>query len=312
MGHSMILCCGEALIDMIPIGADPGAGFLPHVGGAIFNTAIAMGRLGAPVGLFSGLSTDFFGDLLLSKLQESNVTTTLCPRSNKPTTLAFVQLSNGSAEYTFYDENSAGRTLSELDLPDLSKEMAALYFGGISLCNDPAATTLWQLASDASKDRVIVLDPNIRPGFIEDSTRHRQRLENFLAISDVVKVSDEDLHWLLPEDQSTDAAVQRLIDMGPGLVVLTCADAGAWAYTRAGTKLHVPAQRVAVVDTVGAGDTFNAGLMMCLMEKGLMAKNKLKDISELQLKSCLEFATKVAAVTVSRQGANPPWREELQ
>lgn len=195
----MILSCGEALIDMLPRETTLGEpAFSPYAGGAVFNTAIALGRLGAPSAFFTGLSTDLFGEILDQTLAASRVDTSLCARSSRPTTLAFVKLVNGQATYAFYDENTAGRLLSEVDLPALPDSIGTLFFGGISLVNDPAASSYEALQTRAARDgRVTMIDPNIRPGFITDQPTYRARIERMMARADIVKLSDEDLHWLM-------------------------------------------------------------------------------------------------------------------
>ncbi|MGR3586821.1 MAG: PfkB family carbohydrate kinase, partial [Pseudooceanicola nanhaiensis] len=135
MSQGRILCCGEALIDMIP----GGGGYVPHTGGAVFNTAIALGRLGARAGMLTGLSRDMFGAMLEAELAASGVDTELVIRSDRLTTLAFVQRTEGKARYTFYDENSAGRMISADDLPELPEDVGTLFFGGISLVVEPGA-----------------------------------------------------------------------------------------------------------------------------------------------------------------------------
>ncbi len=193
----MILCCGEALIDMLPRETTAGeAAFAPYAGGAVFNTAIALGRLGAPAGFFSGLSTDLFGVQLAETLAASQVETDLCARSDRPTTLAFVRLTNGQASYAFYDENTAGRLLAPADLPALPDRVSTLFFGGISLVNEPAAATYEALMAREAPRRVTMLDPNIRPGFIADAAAYRARIGRMIALADILKLSDEDLHWL--------------------------------------------------------------------------------------------------------------------
>jgi fructokinase len=138
----MILSCGEALIDMLPRTSTLGeAAFAPYAGGAVFNTAIALGRLGAPAGFFSGISTDMLGEILADTLTASKVDTSFCARSGRPTTVAFVKLVNGQATYAFYDEATAGRMLAVEDLPVIGPEVQAVFVGGISLVNDPAAST---------------------------------------------------------------------------------------------------------------------------------------------------------------------------
>lgn len=308
----MIICCGEALIDMIPDTDSSGhTHFTPHSGGAIYNTSIALGRLGIKTALLSGLSDDLFGKQLTHGLQASGVDTSFLITSQRPTTLAFVELKNGHATYTFYDENTAGRSILPTDLPDLPAEIDALYFGGISLCSEPGADTYRHLAQKYAEQRCIILDPNIRPGFIEDETRYRERLDAMIAISDIVKVSDEDLHWIIPGAENIEEKAQFLQAHGPSIVVMTRGASGVSAFHGDGDILNVSSQKVKVVDTVGAGDTFNAGMLASLSQQGLLNKAAVFSITPRQLESALKSGAAVAAVTVSRAGANPPWRNEL-
>lgn len=160
----MILSCGEALIDMLPRTSTEGeACFAPYAGGAVFNTAIALGRLGAPSAFFSGVSNDMLGEILADTLTASKVDTQYLARSDRPTTVAFVKLVNGQATYAFYDEATAGRMLSTDQLPSLPKDISTLFLGGISLVNDPAASTYEALQARESGTRVTMVDPNIRP-----------------------------------------------------------------------------------------------------------------------------------------------------
>lgn len=307
----MILCCGEALIDMLPRETTLGErAFAPYAGGAVFNTAIALGRLGAPAGFFSGLSTDLMGEILIETLAASKVDTALAARSGRPTTLAFVKLVNGQATYAFYDENTAGRLLAEADLPDLPDRVQALFFGGISLVNDPAASTYAALmARAAAAGRVTMIDPNIRPGFITDQAGYRARIGRMMAMADIVKLSDEDLHWL--EGPGEIAALARgLIARGTRLVLITEGAKGARAITATGERF-VAAVPVAVVDTVGAGDTFNAGVLAALHRAGALTRAGLAALGDAALDSALSLGVRAAAVTVGRAGANPPWSHEL-
>ncbi len=308
----MILCCGEALIDMI---AEPtvsgGKGFVPHSGGAIFNTAIALGRLGIQTGLLSGLSTDMFGEQLIAALQISHVATSHVVRSDRPTTLAFVQLKDGHATYSFVDENTAGRMLQPEDMPDQLTGVSALYFGGISLACEPCADAYAATLDRHGADRAVMLDPNIRPGFIKDQTRYRTRLNRMIAQADIIKVSDEDLDWIIPGPESHAEKIPLLLRAGPAIVVVTKGGDGATGYLSDGTDVSVPVQRVEVVDTVGAGDTFNAGVLAALSQAGHLNKPALRSLPASGLRDALEYGAKVAAVTVSRAGANPPWAQEL-
>jgi fructokinase len=306
----MILCCGEALIDMLPRTTSEGEpAFAPYAGGAVFNTAIALGRLGAPSGFFTGLSTDLFGDILERTLAASSVDTTLCARSARPTTLAFVRLVNGQATYAFYDENTAGRLLSPSDLPVLPDRVQALFFGGISLVNDPAAASYEALQAREAGRRVTMIDPNIRPGFIAEAAAYRDRIGRMIARADIVKLSDEDLHWLAGAGDPTELA-RGLIATGPRVVFITEGARGARAVT-ARQDRFVAATKVTVADTVGAGDTFNAGVLAALHAAGALTRAGVAALSDEVLDTALSLGTRAAAVTVSRPGADPPWSHEL-
>ncbi len=308
----MILCCGEALIDMIPATTRSGdAAYMPVPGGAVFNTAVALGRLGVPVGMFTGLSADMFGRQLARALARSNVDDALVVRQDNPSMLAFVHLDEGQASYSFFDENAAGKMLREDDLPDVPRSVQALFFGGISLACEPGADTYAALARREASDRVLMLDPNIRPGFISDDRRFRARMEQMIARADIVKVSDEDLNWLFPGNFSLEEKAARLGAMGPPIIILTRGSRGATALLSGGKQVHVTPPSVQVRDTVGAGDTFNAGVLARLFEMGLLNREALRSMSPARMKPALELAAAVAGVTVSRDGADPPWRHEL-
>ncbi|WP_434721763.1 carbohydrate kinase family protein [Mesorhizobium sp. RIZ17] len=306
----MILCCGEALIDMLPRTTTEGeAAFAPYVGGAVFNSAIALGRLGAPAGFFSGLSSDLFGGQFREALGASKVSSTYAHTSPRPTTLAFVRLTNGQATYTFYDENTAGRMLTVEDLPKLGAEIEAMLFGAISLISEPAGSAYEEFMRREHESRVMMLDPNIRPNFIPDKAKHLRRIREMMAMADIVKLSDEDLKWF-DEAGSHEEVVRNWLDRGPKLIVVTHGSEGAVGYSRS-HKVTVMPRKVKVVDTVGAGDTFNAGILASLHEQGLLTKAAIGDLPEEAIRKALELGAKAAAVTVSRAGANPPWRNEI-
>lgn len=308
----MIFCCGEALVDMIA-GTDAGQSrtFTAHAGGAVFNTAISLGRLGMAPGFISGISTDMFGTLLSDTLKESGVSTDHVLPSDLPTTLAFVSLTDGQAKYMFYDENTAGRSLSPDMLPDLPGTTEALYFGGISLISEPGADFYAALAQREAASRVIMIDPNIRPGFIRDETTYRARLDRMIAVSDILKVSDEDLHWLMPGDGSLTEKARQVMAQGPVMVIVTRGGEGAMGFLANEIEVTVPSQRVTVVDTVGAGDTFNAGVLAKLSELGRLDKTACAAMTAEDATAALTHGAAVAAITVSRAGANPPWASEL-
>ena len=314
----MILSCGEALIDMLPRSSTLNeSAFSPYAGGAVFNTAIALGRLGVPSGFYSGLSTDMFGTLLAETLAASDVDLSLAVRSGRPTTVAFIKLVDGSATYAFYDENTAGRMLAIADLPTMPGTIDALFFGGISLVNDPAASTYEALQAREAPVRVTMIDPNFRAAFVDaqDSqtpgtkAAYMARVGRMMARADIVKLADEEIENIFGQPDLTGFA-RDLLTKGPKLVFITEGSKGARAITATQDRF-IPATKVTVADTVGAGDTFNAGVMTALHRAGLLTKLALSNLTSDALDAALTLGTKAAAITVSRPGANPPWAREL-
>ena len=242
--------------------------------------------------------------------QASNVDWALAARSGRPTTLAFVRLVNGQASYAFYDENTAGRLLSVDDLPALPDAVTAVFFGGISLINDPAASTYAAFMDRASRaGRVTMIDPNIRAGFVTDAAAYRARIARMIAMADIVKLSDEDLHWLAGPGDMLSLA-RGILSHGPKIVFVTEGANGAHAIT-ATRALREPVQPVTVADTVGAGDTFNAGVLASLHGAGVLDRSALDGLPDATLQAALNLGNRAAAITVSRAGANPPWAHEL-
>jgi fructokinase len=302
----MILSCGEALIDMLPRTSTAGeACFAPYAGGAVMNTAIALARLGSPSGFVTGLSTDLMGDVLRDTLAASKVNLDHAVVSDRPTTLAFVKLTNGSASYAFYDENTAGRMMTMADMPTLPDTVSAWFSGGIWLAVEPCGTTLEAMFLREAAKRVTMLDPNVRPGFVTDRAAYTARIDRMIAAADIVKLSDEDAIWLYGV-----ADPQAILAKGPKVVLITEGAAGASAYTARG-KVSVGAPKITVADTVGAGDTFNAGVLAALDRAGLLSKPAIAALTDAQLTDALSLGTRAAAITCSRPGANPPWAHEL-
>ena len=308
----MILCCGEALIDMVAAPSLDGPdGFVPHSGGAVFNTAIALGRLGTRAGMLTGLSRDMFGDQLADALKASDVDTTHIIRSDRPSTLAFVKLEDGQASYSFFDENSAGRMIRAEDMPALPSDITALFFGGISLASDPSASAYAALLDRQGGPRAVMIDPNIRPLFITDAEGYRRRMAAMIRQADIVKVSDEDLNWLNPAPLTQAEKISAMLDTGPSVVIVTQGAEGAIATLADGTSIAVPAAKTNVVDTIGAGDTFNAGFLAKLSDLDLLTPEALGTLDPDALRDAMTYGARVAAITVSRAGANPPWANEL-
>jgi fructokinase len=307
----MILCCGEALIDFLPRkGLDGADVYQPFNGGSIYNTAIALGRLGTKVSYFGGLSSDFFGDSLVQGLKDSHVDIKPAKIQALDTTLAFVKLLNGQARYVFVDAASAGRMVTKKDLPKLSKSFAALHFGSISLIPEPCGSAFEALMKRECKSKVISLDPNIRPTLIKSKRQHLTRLNRLIAMADILKISDEDVHWMTGHTDLAKAA-KVWLKKGPKIIAITKGGDGVEIYSKS-VSFKQAAPKVAVADTVGAGDTFTAGFLATLLKNGNLSKKALATISEDDLRNAANFAARAAAITCTRPGANPPWANEME
>lgn len=307
----MIVVCGEALVDFTPVRSGEGEGYLPHPGGSPYNVAVALGRLEAPVAFLGRISTDAFGRLLRQHLVANGVDLRYLREGQEPSTLALVHLAEGEPEFTFYGEGTADRQLRPEDLPGaFPRDVLALHGGSISLVLEPIASTLDGLMRRERRRRLISLDPNVRPGLIRDRETYRGRLEEWIASADVIKVSRTDLSWLYPQDP-IDRVAERWRGMGPALVVLTLGEKGAQGFAPPGV-VRVPGIPVRVVDTVGAGDAFTAGLLAWLSHHGRLTRGEVERLPEAELTRALDYANRVAALTCMRAGADPPRRQEVE
>ena len=312
--NRMILCCGEALIDFVPTAG--GDAYRPVPGGSIFNIAVGLGRLGTAVGFFGKLSTDFFGERLLQTLRANEVDSTLTLRSAAPTSLVFVDLPDGESReprYLFYADSAADRSLTTDELPrHLPANIQALHFGSISLVLEPGASTLEALMRREAGQRLISLDPNVRPSLIQDRDRYRVRFENWLALADILRLSRADIGWMYP-DRSPEDLFQEWFRRGVSLAILTQGADGAIGWTADGVTASASALQVQVVDTVGAGDSFLSAALFYLDREGLLrSKVALRRLPADSLQHCLQFANRAAAITCSRAGADSPYLHELE
>lgn len=304
----MILCCGEARIDMQPcLTAEGRPAFAPAPGGSAFHTALALGRLGAPAGFFGRLSTDAFGTTLAEALAAAHVDTSLALRAGRPTPLGFAA-SPAAAMPTVYEVADAGA--DGFDLPVLPESVTALFVAGAALAAEPDGGLFEALALRASPNRLIMLDADIRPGRIADARAFRGRLARLIAMADIVKLSDDDLRWLRGSGELSGQA-EALLAEGPRLVVLSEGARGATGFLPGSAPVFVPAPSVTVADTAGAADTFNAGLMAALHRAGLLCKQAMAGLGRAAVQSAINLGVHAAAVTVSRCGANPPFAREL-
>jgi fructokinase len=292
---------GEVLIDLIPE-ADQ---HLAIIGGGPANTAKALAKLGVRTYFIDGISTDKYGQMAKVELLSANVLLDYAQYSNSPTCTAKVTLSkSGSALYEFAIEDTATFDFSDLWLPDpQSLKPSLLHIGTLATVIEPGASVLFKWAQSVAHVAPIVFDPNIRPAVLGDRVEYVKKVEKWVAISSAVKVSDEDLNWLYP-GKVIDEIVKNWLEVGVELVVVTLGDKGITAY-RENEQISVDAVKVVVADTVGAGDTVGAVLVEAIV------KNGLDKLTGEVLITMLNRAVKAAAITVSRTGANPPSKEEI-
>ena len=301
----MYLICGEALFDLF-LNEDDGLGalgFEARAGGSPFNVAIGIARQGGRAALLTGISDDMLGGRLAAMLQREGVDTRFLVRSGRRTTLSLVDLTHaGAPAYSFYGVGSADCSLDADDLPDLDDTIKGLHFGSYSIAVEPVATTFAALARRESH-RFITLDPNVRPSVIADRIIWRNRIAAILPFVDLVKVSSEDIEVLFP-GSSSEVIAHNWLDSGPSIVVVTNGAKSVRAY-RCDAAIEVVPPDVEVIDTVGAGDAFQATLLACLMRS---EKNLLNpaSISDAVLRAALEEASQVAARTCQRRGADIP------
>jgi fructokinase len=304
----MYLVCGEALFDVfVPEGAEEPLKLVAHAGGSPFNVAIGLSRLGRRAALFTGLSTDALGRRLRAQLAREQVSLDYIVDKARPTTLALVALDpDGVPQYSFYGNGCADRALEHEDQPTLGDDIGGLHLGSYTLVVEPTASSFLALARQAQGTRVISLDPNVRPTVEPDMQVWRERLDVWRALADVVKVSDEDLALLYPGRDAHEIARAWL--QGPTrLLVVTRGASGALGYCAQGC-VEISAPKVAVVDTVGAGDSFQSALLAQLPDHAsLLAASA----SLAQLERVLNRAAQAAAITCSRPGADPPHAHEM-
>ena len=223
----MIICAGESLIDMVSFRGE--AEYTPHVGGSNFNSSIALGRLGADSYYFGAISNDNYGELIENTLRHSNVKQDFIIKTNRPTTLAYADVIDGIAEYTFVDEHSAGRLLDTTSLKpflDGVKKAKALLVGGISLQAEPCGSSWQWLIEGVSGHLPIYFDANIRPDFIEDKQRYFDRFIELTSKVDIIKISDEDYRYLFGAQDFSEIS-KSWLNNGVKLVILTLGSDGA-------------------------------------------------------------------------------------
>ncbi|WP_087873208.1 carbohydrate kinase family protein [Arthrobacter globiformis] len=306
----MLTVIGEGLVDVV----QRSSGIEAHVGGSPLNVAVGLARLGHPVQFIGRYGRDAYGDSVAAHLRSSSVMLPLAP-DGLPTSVATALVDDdGAATYTFdlaWELPGLGERL-----PFMLQGSRLLHTGSIATMLAPGATEVLAAVEHAHPASTISFDPNCRPSIITDVDYARRQAEKFVTLSDIVKASDEDLAWLYPGVDPLESARRWLAlggTEGPAMVVVTRGAAGPWGITAAG-EAEFAAPRVEVADTVGAGDSFMAALLSGVVDRGLDGAQNRADLRELPaegLAALLAHASRAAAVTVSRPGANPPTRAEL-
>lgn len=307
----MILVCGEALFDVFSENSSgPSIPFNAVIGGSPFNVAVGLARLEAQVGFFGGISNDTLGQRLVAQLEKEGVDTSTVHRSNALTTLSLVQKdANGVPAYTFYGEGAADRMVTVEDLPDLTSSPSFIHVGSYTALVKPVSDSLKALIARHKNSSLISFDPNIRPTVEPDMDLWRENTEELARSADLIKVSDEDLSLIHPDKDPAEIA-RKWITGGSKLVVVTRGGEGATGFT-ADHEIAITGRKVDVIDTVGAGDTFQATLLASLSDQTILDRDNLKSIDPTTLKDLLETAAEAAAITCSRQGADLPVRSEI-
>lgn len=307
----MILSCGDALIDFAPFTAADGREALrPMVGGSCLNVAVGLARLGVATGFVGGISLDLFGRMIADHAVTSGVDLRYATRSDRQTTLAFVRSVAGEAQYAFYDAATASRswTYQRGTIPFAAIE--AVHVGSTTLVDARGASETAALIADARVTSTISFDPNCRPNLVKDRQAYLERMTGFAAAADMIRMSDVDFNYLYGGDDDA-ARAESLLAGGCSLVVITRGIGGAEAWHRTAGAVKVATPAVTVVDTIGAGDSFQSALLFALSRQGRLAKDRLSAVSADELRRALSFACQCAAITCTRPGADPPFIGEV-
>lgn len=306
----MIVVSGEALMDVYP-GSESAAGMSldARMGGSPYNVAVGLARMGQAVSFFGGVSSGAMGERLMRGLQNEGVNTDAVVRPHAPTTMSMVELdAEGVPTYAFHGRHGADR---QVTVDALAKVPAAqaYQFGSYAMVVEPIASTLRMLADREHQRSLVAYDPNVRLNVEPDLERWRQALIGMLPFTHVLKISAEDLDLMAPGLDPYKAA-REWLDDGVSLVVVTRGRDGALAWT---PSHHVVshARQANVIDTVGAGDSFQAALLTALAERGALDPSSARKLTATSLSEIMSFASSAAAMTCSRRGADLPKRDEI-
>ncbi|MCW0216278.1 MAG: carbohydrate kinase [Pseudonocardia sp.] len=311
--RAVIAVAGEALVDIVPAPAEGYFEFAP--GGSPANVAVGLARLGVPARMLARIADDLIGVRLRAHLRDNGVDLSHVVRAREASSLALVEVAqDGQATYDFRISGTADWQWTPDELAGaVDPTVVAVHSGSLALTTEPGATVLRELLAKAAGTATISYDPNCRPLLMGDPADVLAGVHELLGTVDVLKVSDEDLRWLLPHTPPG-KVVEDWLSRGPSLVVVTLGAKGVLAGTATGIRTSLPGRQVEVIDTVGAGDSFTAALLAGLYTRGLLgpeAREALRDIDAVLLDEVLEECVAAAAITCSRRGANPPTTSEL-
>jgi fructokinase len=307
----MLLSCGDALVDFLPVKSVDGRdAAVPVAGGSCLNIAIGMARLGAPAGFVGGISTDLFGRMIADHALASRVDLRYATRSDHQTTLAFVRTVAGEPQYAFYDEATASKNWIYRHNSIHFGEVEAIHVGSTTLTDEKGAAQAFAMVKDARGSVTISFDPNCRPILIKQKARYVDWMDAFASAADIVRMSDIDFEFLYGGSDYAGKA-KSLIEAGADLVVVTRGIKGAQAWHGSAGAVEVQAPAINVVDSIGAGDSFQAALLFALRAIGRINSGALAQVNAGELDRALSFAAACAAFTCSRAGADPPRHSDV-
>jgi fructokinase len=307
----MLLSCGDALIDFLPVKSQDGRdAIVPVAGGSCLNVAVGMARLGVAAGFVGGIANDLFGRIVADHALASGVGLGYATRSDNQCTLAFVRTVDGEPQYAFYDEASASRNWTYRSGSIPFGEVGAIHVGSTTLVSEAGAAQAFAMIGEARGSATISFDPNCRPNLVKDKPAYAARMARFAAAADIVRMSDVDFRYLHGHDDHARWAASMLA-AGVSLAVVTRGAQGVQAWHGKAGMLSIEAPEIAIVDTIGAGDSFQAALLFALDALGRIRTGALRHLEAGELRRALSFAAACAAITCGRVGADPPWRADL-
>jgi fructokinase len=317
----VVAVAGECVIDLVatPDAGGPGGTYAAFPGGSSANVAVGLARLGVPARMVARLGADPFGERLREHLVRNGVGTETVVAAREPSTVAFVHHgADGVPAFDLRIDGTADWQWTEAEAAEVSaalrrERVAAVHIGSVALVLPPGGDVLAGLARGLRDEATISYDPNCRPAVLDTVSGARERIEALLRDADVVKISDADLAWLRPDADHARFAAE-LLSAGVAVVAVTYGADGSVVTGRRCPPMRVPAYRTRIADTVGAGDSYMSAVLAGLGRRGLLGAGRREALREAEapvLTAVFDEASRAAAVTCSRRGADPPTRDEL-